>query len=131
MKCYQCGSNNLIREGTIETEEKILFARGVKRYNLEAFICNECGHVEWYIIVENLEDVQKYYSKYLTDKGNVKNDLPIEVIKLSIRTYNCLKRDGINTIGDIFKKTDEEIKQIRRLGTKSFNEVKEMLSKMF
>ena len=48
---------------------------------------------------------------------------PIEEMELSVRSYNCLKRAGIDTIGDLAKKTKGEMMKVRNMGAKSMEEV--------
>ena len=48
---------------------------------------------------------------------------PIEEMELSVRSYNCLKRAGIDTIGDLAKKTRGEMMKVRNMGAKSMEEV--------
>ncbi|CAM3884717.1 DNA-directed RNA polymerase subunit alpha [Alicyclobacillus pomorum] len=55
-------------------------------------------------------------------------DMPIEELDLSVRSYNCLKRAGINTVGELCAKTEEEMMKVRNLGRKSLEEVVEKLS---
>lgn len=57
-------------------------------------------------------------------------DRPIEELDLGVRAFNSLKRDGINTIGELINKSEEEIIRIRNLGTKSLTEIKERLKDM-
>ncbi|MBX5464020.1 MAG: DNA-directed RNA polymerase subunit alpha [Clostridia bacterium] len=52
----------------------------------------------------------------------------IDELELSIRSYNCLKRAGINTIGELVAKTPEEMMKVRNLGRKSLEEVQEKLA---
>ncbi len=52
---------------------------------------------------------------------------PIEELELSVRSYNCLKRAGINTIGELVRKDEEDIMKVRNLGKKSLQEVKDKL----
>lgn len=52
---------------------------------------------------------------------------PIEEVKLSTRTYNCLYRAGKNTLGDIVEMTERELMNVRNLGRKSADEVKQVL----
>lgn len=47
----------------------------------------------------------------------------IEDLYLSVRSYNCLKRAGISTIDDLISKTEKEVKEIRNLGDKSYEEI--------
>ena len=48
---------------------------------------------------------------------------PIEEMELSVRSYNCLKRAGIDTVGDLAKKTKGEMMKVRNMGAKSMEEV--------
>lgn len=50
-------------------------------------------------------------------------DRPIEELELNVRPANCMKRAGIATIGDLIERTDEEVKNLRNLGSKSFDEI--------
>jgi DNA-directed RNA polymerase subunit alpha len=52
---------------------------------------------------------------------------PVEELELSVRSSNCLKNANIRTIGDLTKKTEEEIAKTRNFGKKSLNEIKEKL----
>ena len=65
------------------------------------------------------------------DRGEEKRDrlleMPIEELDLSVRSYNCLKRAGINTVSELTDKTDEDMMKVRNLGKKSLEEVKQKL----
>ena len=54
-------------------------------------------------------------------------DLPIEELELSVRSFNCLKRAGINSIGDLCARTENDMVKVRNLGKKSLEEVKQKL----
>jgi DNA-directed RNA polymerase subunit alpha len=54
-------------------------------------------------------------------------NFPIEELELGVRSYNCLKRVGIETIGDLVSKTENELASIPNFGKKSIEEVKETL----
>lgn len=51
-------------------------------------------------------------------------EMSIEDLDLSVRSYNCLKRAGINTVEDLANKSEEEMMKVRNLGRKSLDEVK-------
>ena len=55
--------------------------------------------------------------------ANKKLEKRIEELDLSVRSLNCLKRAGINTVGELAQKTSEEMMRIRNLGRKSLKEV--------
>ncbi|HZR95354.1 MAG TPA: DNA-directed RNA polymerase subunit alpha [Gaiellaceae bacterium] len=63
------------------------------------------------------------------DTANVHpmENFPIEELELGVRSYNCLKRVGIETIGDLVQKTENELAAIPNFGKKSIEEVKETL----
>jgi DNA-directed RNA polymerase subunit alpha len=54
-------------------------------------------------------------------------NFPIEELELGVRSYNCLKRVGIETIGDLVSKSENELASIPNFGRKSIEEVKETL----
>jgi len=56
--------------------------------------------------------------------------LTIEELNLSVRSYNCLKREGVNTVGDLVQKTEAELLDIRNFGQKSIDEVKAKLEEL-
>ena len=55
------------------------------------------------------------------------DDILIEELELGVRSYNCLKRAGIQTIGDLVLKSENELSAIPNFGRKSIEEVKETL----
>jgi len=56
--------------------------------------------------------------------------ITIEELNLSVRSYNCLKREGINTVGDLRQKSEAELMDIRNFGQKSIDEVKGKLEEL-
>jgi len=62
------------------------------------------------------------------DETNKLATMPIEELDLSVRPYNCLKRAGINTLGDLLQRTEEEVVNVKNFGRKSLDEVKEKLA---
>ena len=60
--------------------------------------------------------------KGISDKEKVL-DMTIEELDLSVRSFNCLKRAGINTVEDLIDKTEEDMMKVRNLGRKSLEEV--------
>ena len=58
------------------------------------------------------------------DKGEEKAlEMTIEELDLSVRSFNCLKRAGINTVEDLVNKSEDEMMKVRNLGRKSLEEV--------
>jgi DNA-directed RNA polymerase subunit alpha len=56
--------------------------------------------------------------------------LPIEEMDFSVRSYNCLKREGVQTVGDLIQRTEQDLLDIRNFGQKSIDEVKMKLAAM-
>ena len=54
----------------------------------------------------------------------------IEELDFSVRSYNCLKRAGINTVQELANKTEEDMMKVRNLGRKSLEEVKAKLEEL-
>ena len=55
---------------------------------------------------------------------------PIEEMELTVRSYNCLKREGVQSVGDLVQRTEEDLLEIRNFGQKSIDEVKAKLQEM-
>ncbi|MBC7293292.1 MAG: DNA-directed RNA polymerase subunit alpha, partial [Thermoleophilia bacterium] len=56
-------------------------------------------------------------------------DMPIEELELGVRSYNCLKREGIETVGDLISRSEQDLLCIPNFGRKSIEEVRERLAK--
>jgi len=56
--------------------------------------------------------------------------ITIEELNLSVRSYNCLKREGVGTVGELRRKTEQDLLEIRNFGAKSIDEVKEKLAEL-
>ena len=57
-------------------------------------------------------------------------EMTVEELDLSVRSYNCLKRAGINTVEELIRRTEEDMMKVRNLGKKSLQEVKEKLAEL-
>jgi DNA-directed RNA polymerase subunit alpha len=62
--------------------------------------------------------------------GGTDLTMPIEDMDLSVRSYNCLKREGVTTVGQLIERTEEDLLDIRNFGQKSIDEVKQKLQEM-
>ncbi|TCJ18266.1 DNA-directed RNA polymerase subunit alpha [Rubrobacter taiwanensis] len=58
----------------------------------------------------------------------IADERPIEDLELTVRSYNCLKREGVDTIGQLATMTEEELINIRNLGQKSVDEIRSKLA---
>ena len=106
-------------DGTISAKEALSQAANLLGEHLKLFIdlSEEAGLAE--VLVEKDE------------KGKEKIlEMTIEDLDLSVRSFNCLKRAGINTVDDLINKSEEEMMKVRNLGKKFFDEVKEKLQSL-
>ncbi len=89
--------------------------------SLGARILNE--HLNLFIdLSDNAKNTEIMVEKEEGKKEKVL-EMSIEELDLSVRSYNCLKRAGINTVEDLANKTEEEMMKVRNLGRKSLEEV--------
>lgn len=72
--------------------------------------------------VQDMDSVLKEDTGESANKGLV---MMIEDLDLSVRSYNCLKRAGIQTVDELIQKTEDELMRVRNLGKKSLKEVKD------
>lgn len=98
--------------GTIDPDEAVSLAAKVLNDHLALFIDLSDNAKNTEIMVEKEEDQKE---KVL--------EMTIEELDLSVRSYNCLKRAGINTVEDLTNKTEDEMMKVRNLGRKSLEEV--------
>ena len=75
--------------------------------------------------ISEMESVIKEGSNETQNKGLV---MMIEDLDLSVRSYNCLKRAGIQTVEELTQRTEDEMMRVRNLGKKSLKEVKDKLT---
>jgi DNA-directed RNA polymerase subunit alpha len=66
----------------------------------------------------------------LPEEGETVLETPIEDLDLTVRSFNCLKRQGVNTIGQLTECTEADLLNIRNFGAKSIEEVKDKLQQM-
>lgn len=66
----------------------------------------------------------------VAEETNPEMNIPIEDLNLTQRSYNCLKREGIHTIGELVAHTEQDLLDIRNFGMKSIDEVKEKLQSL-
>ncbi len=106
-------------DGSIRPEEAISIGAKVLTEHLMLFVglTDEAKDAE--IMVEKDEEKKE---KVL--------EMTIEELDLSVRSYNCLKRAGINTVQELTQKSEEDMMKVRNLGRKSLEEVEEKLQEL-
>ncbi|MBE3569045.1 MAG: DNA-directed RNA polymerase subunit alpha [Bacillales bacterium] len=106
-------------DGSIGPKEAVSLGAKILTEHLNIFVnlTDEAQNAE--IMVEKEEDQKE---KVL--------EMTIEELDLSVRSYNCLKRAGINTVQELANKTEEDMMKVRNLGRKSLEEVKAKLDEL-
>ncbi|WP_053955670.1 DNA-directed RNA polymerase subunit alpha [Inediibacterium massiliense] len=106
-------------DGSIKPDEGVSLGAKIMNDHLRLFIdlTDHVDNVE--IMVEKEED-----------KKEKVMEMTIEELELSVRSYNCLKRAGINTVEELTDKSEEDMMKVRNLGKKSLEEVQQKLEEL-
>lgn len=109
----------VLTNGSLRPEEAVSLGAKVFSEHLNIFInlTEEAQNME--IMVEKEEDQKEKVM-----------EKTIEELDLSVRSYNCLKRAGINTVQELTTKTEEDMMKVRNLGRKSLDEIKSKLAEL-
>ena len=99
-------------DGTISAKDAVSFAAKILTEHLNLFVelSDEVSNTEIMVVKDD------------TSMGKVL-EMTIEELDLSVRSFNCLKRAGINTVEDLINKTEDDMMKVRNLGRKSLDEV--------
>ncbi|GFN36904.1 DNA-directed RNA polymerase subunit alpha [Tepidimicrobium xylanilyticum] len=87
-------------------------------------------HLNLFIgLTDHVNDVEIMVEKE-EDKKEKVLEMTVEELDLSVRSYNCLKRAGINTVDELTQKTEDDLMKVRNLGKKSLEEIQEKLAEL-
>lgn len=106
-------------DGSIRADEAISLAAKILSKHISLFVN----------LTEQVDEVEITSDHQEEDRERLL-DMTIEELDLSVRSYNCLKRAGINTVGELVRKTEEEMMKVRNLGKKSLEEVEQKLKEL-
>lgn len=105
--------------GVINAQEAVSLAAKVLTEHLNLFVNLSDKGTNTEVMIEK------------NDQGKEKVlEMTIEELDLSVRSFNCLKRAGINTVEDLINKTEDDMMKVRNLGRKSLEEVVEKLNSL-
>ncbi len=105
--------------GAVKPDDAVAYAAKTLKDYMSIFINFEEEVDEEEPVVDKKEDdLRKYLLK------------SVEELELSVRSYNCLKKAEIKSIGELVQKTDAEMLRTKNFGRKSLNEIKELLTEM-
>ena len=103
---------DVFTDATLEPDDAVSLAAKVLSEHLKLFIN----------LSENAKNAEVMIEKEDDEKEKVL-EMSIDELELSVRSYNCLKRAGINTVEELTNRTSEDMMKVRNLGRKSLDEV--------
>lgn len=105
--------------GTVRPKEAVSSAAGMMTDLLRLFVN-----------LSQEEEPEEPEAQPVQDNRERVMEMTIEELDLSVRSYNCLKRAGINSVEELTRKTEEDMMKVRNLGRKSLEEVKQKLESL-
>lgn len=106
-------------DGSITPNDALSFAAKILEEHFKVFMSADMSDQFANVMIEK------------EDKSNEKKlEMTIEELDLSVRSYNCLKRAGINTVQELNNKSEADMMRVRNLGRKSLEEVKNKLTEL-
>jgi len=106
-------------DGSIRPDEAISLGAKILSKHLNLFLN----------LTEKVDEVEVLDEKDEDDKAKIM-EMTIEELDLSVRSYNCLKRAGINSMQELVQKSEDEMMKVRNLGKKSLEEVLQKLDEL-
>lgn len=106
-------------DGSLKPDEATSLAAKIMKEHLNLFID----------MTENIDNMEIMFEKEEGKKEKVL-EMTIEELDLSVRSYNCLKRAGINTVEELTNRGEDDMMKVRNLGKKSLEEVKLKLEQL-
>nr|WP_296155003.1 DNA-directed RNA polymerase subunit alpha [uncultured Peptoniphilus sp.] len=106
-------------DGSMSADEATSLAAKVLMEHLDLFVS----------MTDEVNDMDIMVEKPEGKKEKVL-EMTVEELDLSVRSFNCLKRAGINTVDELTEKTEDEMMKVRNLGKKSLEEVQEKLAEL-
>jgi len=105
--------------GSIKPDEAISLSAKVLKTHIELFVN----------LTEKVDEVEITSDRKEEDRERIL-EMTIEELDLSVRSYNCLKRATLNTVGELVQKTEDDMIKVRNLGKKSLEEVEQKLNEL-
>ena len=110
----------VLTNGTIRAKEAVSLAAKVLNEHLRLFI--------------DMSDIARNGDDIMVERAEVQKEkvleMTIEELDLSVRSFNCLKRAGIDNVEDLINRTEEDMIKVRNLGRKSLEEVIQKLNSL-
>ncbi|MEJ5186328.1 MAG: DNA-directed RNA polymerase subunit alpha [Candidatus Geothermincolales bacterium] len=107
-------------DGSVDPKEALVKAAQILISHAQIFLS----------LAEGEEMAEAIFGEEAAASRSKEYDRPIEELELPVRVLNCLHRGGINTIGQLIEKTEEDLLALRSFGARSIEDVKEKLAKV-
>ena len=108
-------------DGSISPVESVAVGARIMREHLNLFIG----------LYDNAEEISDIMVEKTADQqARTLEKMPIEELELSVRSFNCLKRANINTVENLINKSEGDMMNVRNLGRKSLEEIKDKLEEL-
>lgn len=109
-------------DGSVTASDALREAAGLLIDSLKLFAGDHETEVE--------EEIEEVNAEAPAEARGEEDDILIEELEIGVRSYNCLKREGVQTVGDLVKRSEAELLNIPNFGRKSIEEIKENLAKL-
>lgn len=109
----------VLTNGSVTPDDAISLAAKIMVEHLDLFIN----------LTDEIDEVEIMVEKEEEERDQIL-DTTIEELELSVRSSNCLKRAGINTVEELTQKTEDDLMKVRNLGKKSLQEIKDKLQEL-
>jgi len=109
----------VLTNGSISPDDAISLSAKIMVEHLDLFIN----------LTDEIDDVEIMVEKEEEERNQIL-DTTVEELELSVRSSNCLKRAGINTVEELVDKTEDDLMKVRNLGKKSLQEIKDKLDEL-
>ena len=114
---YDKLSLNVATNGSVEPEEALAMASKIINEHMNLLIDEATAQEESIFITEETEDLERF-------------NMAVEDMDLSVRSFNCLKKASIDTLGQLVDTKESELMAVKNFGKKSIEEIKQKLEDM-
>ena len=114
---YDKLSLNVVTNGSVEPEEALAMASKIINEHMNLLIDEATAQEESIFITEETEDLERF-------------NMAVEDMDLSVRSFNCLKKASIDTLGQLVDTKESELMAVKNFGKKSIEEIKQKLEDM-
>jgi DNA-directed RNA polymerase subunit alpha len=127
---YDIEPTRMVQNGSYEKLNVSVWTNGGMSPNESIAVASKILN-DYFTLLCELSNLDKYESvlqETVAPVVNKFNDMTIEELDLSVRSYNCLKRANIQTVQELILRTEDDLAKVRNMGKKSIKEVKDKVA---